>query len=94
MSSWIPHISFILAQVYLGFFVILVIGSPVYMLATAEDGPSWGEHLASFVTWTRALIKLAPKGLALLLFACFPVGFLSSECAYRIGRICDEEEGG
>jgi hypothetical protein len=94
-SGWnivalIAHIQFVVAQVYLGLYVILMV-VPLGVFfgrhrAWTPDGELFRGLLWSFPEFWLAIFKgLSGASFALLVFLVFPLGFILSELSFRFG---------
>ena len=88
--GYIAHVPHVLVQVYVGLFLILLLG-PVMAFLLSDSG--WERGIFAydvliqrfFAFWTGMLEDLTATRLIALLIVSFPLGFIFSECGYRLG---------
>ena len=90
-TSYVPHILFIVAQVYSGLLVIFLLGPVVYaILSSYKLGKitiNFKDIFFSFFDWWVKLSALSTIGITLILFCCFLIGFIFTEIFYRFSNL-------
>lgn len=91
VTGHFAHVPYLMAQIYLGFFSLLLILPPIDFAIRVGDGQSLS-HLvykglfdAYGRQWDRILSDLSAVEVGFLLFLAWPLGVLIGEVAYRFG---------
>ena len=90
-TSYIPHVLFIVAQVYCGAFIVFLMWPLLYnIFYSYQVGISkinFENLLNSFSSWWHILSSLKTRNITLIIFSCFPVGFIFTETFYRFATL-------
>jgi hypothetical protein len=85
--SYIPHILFIVAQIYCGIFIIFLMGPPLFAIINSyENGIitiNFKDLFYSFPKLWSKFRALTTGEIILLIFSCFPIGYIFAEAFYR-----------
>jgi hypothetical protein len=85
VAAYFPHVLFVLAQVFSGTFLILLIAPMLVFLASGA--PSFAQLLESFPGfWDRLLSVSSFSNLLIWAGLAFPLGICFAEFIYRLGR--------
>lgn len=84
-ASYVPHILFIVSQVYCGLIVIVLLIPLIHYLvsSTSANALNITDFLGSFQAWWKELNTLDTKQIIFISFFSFPIGFIFIETSYR-----------
>lgn len=86
--SSVPHVLFIISQIYCGFLVIFLLGPSLYAIINSYKlgiiTINFSDLFFSFSNWWGELSALSTIGITLIIFCCFLIGFIFTETFYRL----------
>lgn len=91
LVSYIPHLLFVLAQLYCGILLIILVGAPIFSIIKYTTNTLWEcqgpitfeNFVCSLPDLWKKFFNLPSGKLFLLIFFCYPIGSTFAEVFYR-----------